>query len=375
MKVNVSILITTLLLIGVSCEEYDAVDCIPEKNITTTNLITSEIAEQISQEVCNTMNSNELIGVQVSIVDSLGEQWNLSMGSTDLKQNNPLEDYHVFRIGSVTKIYTATLILKLIENGFFRLDQKLSNFYPSFKNTEKIQLKHLLDHSSGIKDIFSIPSIFISSSNFPDKIWNPNRLAEECLRQNLGFEPGSKHAYSNTNYIFLGLIAEKVTGKRLPELYNEHIFNPLGLESTFFIPYESPPSEMINGYVHHFALSMSEWYINEPENTSWSTADFSAGALASNASDVSSFTNQLFGGNLINSENLNAMTVFSGNNGLGLFKINVNGSAYWGHEGEITGFEAVTAYHPEKQIVISICCNTTSFNIYTLLEKIDSILF
>ncbi len=375
MKVNVSIILTVLLLIGVGCEKYDAVDCIPEKNMTTTSLVTSEIAEQISMTVCNTMNENELIGIQLSIVDSIGEKWSLSIGSTDVKQKDQLENYHVFRIGSVTKIYTATLVLKLIEKGFLQLDQNLSEFYPSFKDAEKIQVKHLLDHSSGIKDIFSIPSIFISSSSFPDKKWNPNRLAEECLQHNLGFEPGSKHAYSNTNFILLGLIAEEATGKKLPELYNEYMFNPLGLENTFFVPYEPHPVEMSNGYVHHFALSLSEWYTNEPDNTSWSTAGFSAGALASNASDVSSFTYQLFRGNVLTRNSLNTMTDFSDKNGLGLFKISVNGSFYWGHEGEITGFEAITAYHPERKVVISICCNTTPFNIYILLEKIDSILF
>ena len=375
MKAELFIFISSLLLIGISCEKYDAVDCLPEKNLTTTSLITTEIAEQISMTVCNTMNANELLGIQVSITDSTGEKWNLSMGSTDLKQKEQLEDYHVFRIGSVTKIYTATLILKLIESGFLRLNQNLTEFYPSFENAEKVQIKHLLNHSSGIKDIFSIPAIFISSSNFPDKKWDPNRLAEECFQKNLGFEPGSKHAYSNTNFILLGLIAEKATDKKLPELYNEHLFDPIRLENTFFVPYETPQVEMSNGYVHHFALSLSEWYTNEPENTSWSTAGFSAGAIASNASDVSSFTYQLFRENVIAKEHLNDMTNFSDNNGLGLFKIDVNGSSYWGHEGEITGFEAITAYHPESQVVISICCNTTPFDIYSLLEKIDSVLF
>jgi D-alanyl-D-alanine carboxypeptidase len=209
MKAELFIFISSLLLIGISCEKYDAVDCLPEKNLTTTSLVTTEIAEQISMTVCNTMNANELLGIQVSITDSTGEKWNLSMGSTDLKQKEQLEDYHVFRIGSVTKIYTATLILKLIESGFLRLNQNLTEFYPSFENAEKVQIKHLLNHSSGIKDIFSIPAIFISSSNFPYKKWDPNRLAEECFQKNLGFEPGSKHAYSNTNFILLGLIAEK----------------------------------------------------------------------------------------------------------------------------------------------------------------------
>jgi len=285
-----------------------------------------------------------------------------------------MENYHILRVGSVTKIFTATLILKLIEEGSLQLDQQISDFYPDQENVRRVTVRNLLNHSSGIVDIFTIPSVFISASNFPDKRWNPNNLAAVCMEKKLGFSPGAKHDYSNTNYILLGLIAEKVTGKKIDQLYVEYVTDPLNLASTYLVPYLDTPSELVNGYVHHFALSLTEWYKVTPNNTAWSTLAYTAGAMTSNAGDLSAFTHHLFKDDIINSKSLELMTTFSGDKGLGLFEITVNNETYWGHEGEITGFEAITVYNPDSKITISICCNTTPFDIYSLLNEIDAVL-
>ena len=366
-----------LLLIGITlllgCEKFDDYGYLPDDQLETTNLVTKNKATEIAEVVCNTLNNNDLIGLQVSITDSLGEQWNLAMGSINVKQTNPLEKFHILRIGSVTKMYTASLILKLVEYNTIQMEQNLSDFFPGFKNAKDIQIVHLLNHSSGISDVFSMPDIFISSTNFPDKKWNPNRLAETCLEKKLDFQPGTKSEYSNTNFILLGLIAEKATGKKIPQLFYEHLFQPLKLDDTYLVPFEDYPANLVNGYVHHYALSLKEWYVNEPGNTSWSTIAFTAGAMVSTASELSKFTYHVFNGDVINDESLTKMTSFSSDKGLGLFKIEVNNSIYWGHEGEITGFEAITAYNPENRMIISITCNTTPFHIYDLLDSIDQI--
>jgi D-alanyl-D-alanine carboxypeptidase len=170
------------------------------------------------------------------------------------------------------------------------------------------------------------------------------------------------------------LIAEEVTGEKISQLYDEYIFSPLNLSSTALVPYPNLPDGLINGYVHHFALSLKEWYTNEPENTAWSTLAFTAGAMISNATELSLFTYHLFNGNIISDESLEEMSEFRANKGLGLSRINVNGDYYFGHEGEITGFESITAFNPEKKVVISICCNTTPFNVNDLLDEIDLVL-
>ena len=361
-----------LLLLITSCEKFEDYKCENNAGYQATALVPRAKADKIAEIICNTLNSNELIGIQVSIRDSLNEDWSISMGAIDINQHEALRDHHILRIGSVTKIFTSTLILKLIEQNKLQLDQEISDFYPEYDNMKQITIKNLLNHTSGIKDVFTIPSLLISSTNFPGKQWDPNQLAAACMGKKLDFPPGSKHGYSNTNYILLGLIAGKATGENMEELFTRYLFEPLNLENTRLVPNMETPEELVNGFVHHYALSLKEWYTNEPENTAWSSIGFSAGAIISNSNDLSTFTYHLFNGDVISKESLELMTDFSGSNGLGLFKINVNGHTYWGHEGEITGFESITAYDPVDGKVISICCNTTPFNVHDLLNEIDA---
>jgi D-alanyl-D-alanine carboxypeptidase len=368
----IPLLLLFLLLPLASCEKYDEYLCPSNGQYGTTALITGEKAGRIYQAVCNSVNANKLIGIQVSIRDSLNEDWSIAFGSTDLKQSKTMQHHDILRIGSVTKIYTATLILKLIEQGHLQPEQKIAGFFPGYNNVQDVTIRNLMNHSSGITDVFSIPSIFTSASHFPDKQWDPNHLAGVCMDKRLRFSPGTRHEYSNTNFILLGIIAEQATGKKTPELFEELIFNPLDLRSTYLVPYQGTPPALVNGYVHHFALSMKQWYTTEPGNTAWATIAFTAGAMATNATDLSAFMHHLFRGDIIDQQSLELMTTFSGDRGLGLNRINVNDRIYWGHEGEITGFESIAAYDPETGIVISICSNTTPYQINDLLDAIDA---
>lgn len=328
----------------------------------------------ITEAVCRALNDNELLGIQISIRDSLNDDWSISGGAIDLEQQMEMENHHVLRIGSVTKIFTATLILKLIEENHLQLDQPLSDFFPEQNNIAGITIRHLLNHSSGIVDLFSIPSIFISASNFPGKNWDPNHIVEVCMNKEPRFSPGSDYSYSNTNYLLLGLIAEHATAKDISQLFEEYILDPLELNSTYLVPYMPAPAALTNGYVHRFALSLQEWYVTEPGNTAWSTIGFTAGAMVSNASDLSAFLFHLFNGDILNETSLEMMTTFSDDHGFGLFRIKVNDQYYWGHEGEITGFESIAVFDPTTHTIISICCNTTPFKINNLLNEIDALL-
>ncbi len=367
-------IVPVLILFLTTCQKLEEVACLTGKEYPVTWLISRAKSERIAGIVCNYMNENSLLGMQISIRDSLGGGWNLSLGYTDLGQNIPLGNRHALRIGSITKLYTATLMMELVEQGILRLEQPVADFLGDLPNVEKVSILHLLNHSSGIADVFSLPELLVSASNFPQKRWNPMDLAETCLHKKLLFQPGERHSYSNTNYLLLGIIAEKATGKRLAQLFSEHIIDPLLLASTRLVPFMPAPDDLVNGYVHHYALSIREWYTNTRENTAWSTIGYSAGAMVSSAGELSAFTHGLFEGDLLQPETLRKMTDFNGNMGLGLFRFRINDQEYWGHEGEITGFECITAYHPGTGVVISICCNTTPFSITDLLSEIDAVL-
>ena len=364
-----------LLTMVIGCEKLDVLDNSGVVNYPTTKLIDQATAGLIADVIYNELNTNELVGIQVSIVDSTGESWTLSAGSVDIKRKELLRDEHIFRIGSVSKIYTSTVLVYLADKGILDLDQMISDYFPGFPNANKIIVRNLLNHSSGLRDIFSLPDVFIESSILPDKIWSHNEVAETCLKSDLLFDPGTETHYSSANFILAAIIAEKATGKTILDLYHEIIFDPYGLKSTFFVPYELHSPMLIDGFVHHFALSMTEWYRHTPDQTSWSTAAHASGAMASNTSDLSLFIHNLFQGNIVSMESIDEMTVFLGNKGLGLFAYDVNGRTYWGHEGEIMGFEAITAYCPQTKTTFSFCCNTTPFKINQLLDRIEIITY
>ncbi len=355
-----------------SCQKLEVVEPDSCSFQSTTEIIDSSSASELSRIICQTLNEEKIPGIQVSIRDSTGKSWNIASGFSDLDQNRLLHDSDLLRIGSVTKMYTATLILKLIEEGSVQLDQKLSSFFPEYHTVRDVTVRNLLNHSSGIVDIFSIPALFVSSSAFPDKFWNPHHLAEICMEKNLEFDPGTDQSYSNTNFILLGLIAEQVTGMKIHMVFRERLFAPLDLENTSLVPYAPPPPNLISGHVRHYALSMSEWYTFKPDHTSWSTLAYSAGALVTNASELSRFVHLLFQNRILDQETLSSMLDFEGDRGLGISRISVNGRQMYGHEGEITGFESVAVYDPATGTTIAICSNKTPFDIYTLLDQIEA---
>jgi D-alanyl-D-alanine carboxypeptidase len=368
------LLLIIFILLFIACEKTPDLEIPDYGNLPETSLITAEKARDAAELLFNEIAENDLIGIQFSLIDSTGEKWNYSMGSTDLKRQHQLKNHHIFRIGSITKIYTATVILKLAEAGVLNLEQKLSDYYPGYPDAEKIILRNLLNHSSGLIDIFELPDLFIESVNFPGKQWNPNTIAETCLSKGSSFEPGSRTKYSSANIILLGLIAEKVTGKKIWQLYREYISNPLELQNTSFVPYENHGPSLINGYVHHMALSLSEWYINTPEHLSWATAGHSAGAMTANSEELAEFIRALYTGKILSQESLNEMTKFLENKGLGIFRFDINGRILWGHSGQLMGFECIAAFDPQNQLTYALCCNTSPYDIDGLLKKMVNLI-
>ena len=364
--------LSVLFMCFVSCEKYDAYMDVPAETGSAPAWIEAVKADGIREELIYTMNNNEILGLQVCVAHREKESWSFSLGSTGPAQVDPVEDHHIFRMGSVTKIYTAALIFRLIEEGYLDLDQTVSGFYPEIENVKDVKIGHLLEHTSGIRDIFTMPAILINASNFPDKHWDPNHLAKTCMKKPLRFEPGSDYSYSNTNYILLGLIAEEVTGRQLAELYNGYLFDPLELSETRFVPYEPSPPELITGFVHHYALSFRGWYPTAPENISWPTLAFSSGAMVTTATEMAAFIKYLFGGELLSAESLDEMTGMKGGREKGLQRISVNGNTWYGHEGEITGFESMVLYHPDTGRIIAVCSNTTPFRIKDAIRVIDA---
>ena len=290
-------------------------------------------------------------------------------GSADLMDDIPMPPEGAFRIGSITKMFTATVIVQLAEDGVLTLDDPLALWLPEVAGQlpygDQITLRHLLTHTSGLfnvveheaywADLFAEMQIDGNTGavTLPCVQRDPHdTLAHYVYGKDANFEPGARWSYSNTNYTLLGMVIEAAADMPLAEAYRTHIYEPLGMTSTFLDCYEEPVIDVVHGYTR-FGDTMSD--VTElHESVGWS-----AGGLVSTASDLIAFARGLFGGALFDDpESLVAMTTPAPGSSYGL-GITLQ-KEYMGHAGYIAGFRSVLNYSPEFDTVVVMVYNHDS---------------
>jgi len=376
-------IILVLLVLFCSCSKIPAYDCLGCENYPVNSYISSEKAKAIADAACRYVNNEKVPAIQITIVDSTGNSWSLSTGTADKKRKNPITDESIFRLASVTKTFTASVIFKLIEEGKLSINDKLTTFFPGYAHATNVTIKNLLDHSSGIKELLTLPDILMGSTLNSDKIWDINQIVSTISRKKLDFATGTDHKYSNTNTVLLGLIAEKISGRKMAELYRDYLFNDLNIHNIFFSPYEGTPEGLISGYDRKL-LPTPGLYEISAKNTAWATSAFTSGALVATSSETAWFYHNLFMGKILSGNSLAIMKSFEPANkpdnehlkyfGRGLFKWDINGNTYWGHEGVFVGFDNIAGFREKDKTAIVILANVSSFNKFGLFAEIDDIL-
>lgn len=271
-------------------------------------------------------------------------------GFANVETNKLLDNDTKLKIGSITKTFTATIIMQLIDEKKLSLDTKLSKFYPKIPNAGKITMLHLLQHRSGIPD-------FLNDDPNSEKyiyIYNSKEdLIKRITEYKSAFEPGTKYAYSNSNYNLLGYIIEKITRKSYQENLNDKIFSKIGLQNTSLNYKINPENE-----AYSYTYTGSNWEKTPEWNGSLA---FSAGAIASTALDVTSFINSLFTGKLVSAESLQKMKTMNEGYGIGLVTMPFYDKKFYGHTGGIENFRAVVGYNEEEKFAISLLVNGDNF--------------
>jgi CubicO group peptidase (beta-lactamase class C family) len=269
-------------------------------------------------------------------------------GMASLEWQVPNSTDAKFRIGSVTKQFTATLVLQLQQDGKLNVNDPVSKYLPGTPSAwAKITIANLLGHTSGI------PS-FTGFKEFPSWSMNPHTPDEEIALfkdKPLDFEPGSKFDYSNSNFIVLGAVIEKVSGQKYGDLLRARIFEPLGMKDSGLDGDEIVLPRRAEGYrpgPHGLEVARSESM----------TIPWSAGAIYSTTGDLLKWEHGLFGGKVLNSDSLKLMTTpGKGNYGLGVSIEDHDGVRVVSHGGGIEGFNTHLAYAPEKQIAVVVISN------------------
>ncbi|WP_428329882.1 serine hydrolase domain-containing protein [Mucilaginibacter sp.] len=255
-----------------------------------------------------------------------------------------------YRIGSITKMFTGTMIFELIEEGKLNFTTPLSTYYPQVPNAAKITIGQMLHHRSGLHN-------FTSDFKYNTYKGQPKTEAEMLAiieKQHSDFEPGTKAEYSNTNFVLLGYIVEKITGKPYAEELKKRITSKIGLRDTYY----GGPANIAKNEARSFTFK--ELWKAEPETDM--SIPGGAGAIVSTPADLDHFIEALFAGKLISKSSLDSMKTIKDGYGKAIFAIPFYAKKGFGHNGGIDAFSSLLIYFPEDKIAISYLSNGRTFS-------------
>lgn len=273
---------------------------------------------------------------------------NEGYGSADLEWKIPNSPQVKFRLGSLTKQFTATSILLLEERGKLKVEDPVSKYMTDAPAAwQKITIYNLLTHTSGIPSFTSFPDY--RSTEWKDT--TPGELVARFKDKPLDFEPGSKFDYSNSGYVLLGYLLEKISGQTYGEFLQQNIFTPLGMADTGIDSNKAILPERAQGYEPSAHGIQHSGYISM-------TVPFSAGALYSTTGDLLKWEQALFGGKVLSAESLTKMTTpFKSDYGFGLFIDTRDGHKRISHGGGIEGFNTSLNFYPDDKVVVIVLGN------------------
>ncbi|MFW5663657.1 MAG: serine hydrolase domain-containing protein [bacterium] len=331
--------------------------------LTCKTLYTQDFDKAQMDSLFSIIENNERGMGSISLFLNGEEIYSHSYGYANIEREIPAGDSTLYRIGSVSKTFTATIIMRLVEKGELSLFDSLSQFFPDIPNAENIAIDDLLRHRSGLFNFTNAPEYLKYHTNPHTR----EQLMEFITAYPMAFEPGEKGEYSNTNYVLLTFIAEDVTGKDYAELVEELIAEPLGLKNTYVG--ESPVSNPNEAQSYSRA---GGWKQEAVTNMSIPRG---AGAIVSTPYDMNVFLYNLFEGNLVNRASLRQMMSTRDGYGLGLFQVPFYDKAAYGHTGGIDGFQANAFHLPGENLSLAFASNAVGYPMNDILIGVLSIYF
>jgi len=273
-----------------------------------------------------------------------------SIGYVDLENKIKATEKTKYRIGSITKSFTAILILKAIENKKLDINETIDRWFPTITNSKKITIKQLLTHRSGIHNF---------TNNVDYLQWNTQSKTEKEMIEIIkkggsDFQPSTRAAYSNSNFVLLTFILERIFNTSYSELVQTYIVKPIRLTNTYVFGKINTANNESKSYNY-----LGFW--KEESETNF-TVPLGAGAITSTPTDLIKFANALFNGQLLSPESLKIMKTIKEGYGSGLFQVPFYSSIGFGHTGGIDGFRSVYSYFEDEKISYALTSNGTNMN-------------
>ncbi len=302
---------------------------------------------RMDQVVRSYVLANQFMG-SVAVVRDDKVLLDKGYGSANLEWEIPATPTTKFRLGSVTKQFTAACILLLEERGKLSVDDPVRKHMPDAPAAwEGITIYHLLTHTSGIPSFTGFPD-YRSTEAIST---TPEKLVARFRDKPLEFTPGEKWSYSNSGYVLLGYLSEKISGQSYADFVRENIFEPLGMADSGYDSNTAIILRRASGYAPGPKGPTNAGYIDM-------SIPYAAGALYSTTRDLVRWEQGLFGGKIIRPSSLQKMTTPVKNNyafGLGLRT--VNGHKVIDHGGGIEGFNTHLAYYPDSRLIVVVLGN------------------
>lgn len=304
-------------------------------------------------------------GISATLLLSGDRFWNGAAGRAHIYTNQPMDTAMVFQQASVTKLFTATVVLQLVEEGLLSLDDTVGALLPAMQHVPgNVKVRHLLKHRSGVADIVADPNAPNNWLLSPNTVWQPLDVMEAFGDPPL-FAPGAAFSYSNSNYVLLGMIIEAVTGTSVAEVMRERFFDPLGMSTTALRPFQPLAAPLVPGWS---SLSIANTYTDDMTyflSSSFSSMVYTAGALVSRPWDVARFNRELYSGELLTPAMQDTMRTCTNVNfgggangyGFGTMRYTFEGSTWYGHSGDINGFTQLAIHNEPDSITLVISIN------------------
>ena len=311
----------------------------------TTTCISQTFNKQRIDSLFQVLEKKEKFMGSIAISKNGTILYSNAIGYADLETSKKATTATKYRIGSISKIFTAALILKSIEENKLTFNQTLDKYFPQIENAKTITIENLLNHRSGIYN-FTNDLTYLKYNTLPK---SQKEMIEIIAKGKSDFEPNSKADYSNSNYVLLSYILEKIYKKDYSLILNEKIIKPLGLKNTYY----GGKTNLTNN--ESYSYSFKDKWIKETETDM--SIPMGAGAIVSNPTDLTIFIEQLFAGKIISQKSLTTMKMMKEKYGMGIFEFPYFDKKSYGHTGGIDGFQSVVSYFPEDKLSVSLTSN------------------
>lgn len=344
-----SIALVAVLVAGVEAQQAStaARTGAPNSPAASSTSVTSAIAARMEQVIQSYVAPGTFMGTVLVARDGK-VVFDKAYGMANLELDVPNTPDTKFRLGSITKQFTAAAILLLEQRGKLKVDDRVKTYLPDAPMAwDRITIFNLLTHTSGIPNFTSMPdygAVKLSSRSAS--------AAVSAFRERpLDFGPGEQMSYSNSGYLVLGDIIEKVSGQSYEKFIAENIFTPLGMTNSGYDSNTAIIKGRASGYAKMPSGYMNAGYIHM-------SIPHAAGALYSTTRDLLKWEQALFAGKVVSKASLERMTTpFKNNYALGLTSTMSRGRRVIAHNGGIDGFNTAMAYYPDTRTVVIVLAN------------------